>query len=347
MQNFLFMVPIKNLRSLIHRFANTTVLVVGDVMIDEYIWGKVTRISPEAPVPILDVVSESQRLGGAANVIHNLHALGGTPLLCSVIGDDSNGEILSDTLQAIGVEPAGLMIDPARPTTIKTRVIAHHQQVARLDRESREDISGAMTKHMIETITGLLPRVDAILIEDYGKGVVTSELVQAIVSLAQQHGKIVAVDPKTNHFRRYTGVSVLTPNHHEAGASLHTTINTHADLLSAGKQLLDNLGSAYVLITRGEEGMSLFERHTHMVTHVPTMAQEVYDVTGAGDTVIAALTLGLAAGGDPVDAVLVSNAAAGVVVGKVGTATVDRQELEREFDKMTRREIEIRRESFD
>ena len=341
------MIHIDNLRSLMHRFADTAVLVIGDVMIDEYIWGKVTRISPEAPVPILDVVSESQRLGGAANVIHNLHALGGTPLLCSVIGDDSTGETLTEALRAIGVNTDGVMIVPNRPTTIKTRVIAHHQQVARLDRESREEITGEMTQRMIDTITGLFPKIDAILIEDYGKGVVTGELVQAIVSLAHQHGKIVAVDPKTSHFSRYIGVSMLTPNHHEAGASLHMTINTHDDLLFAGKQLLENLKSAYVLITRGEEGMSLFEQHNHMVTHVPTMAHEVYDVTGAGDTVIAALTLGLAAGGDPVDAVLLANAAAGVVVGKVGTATVNQQELEAEFAKMTRQELDIRRESFD
>ncbi len=340
------MIAIENLRSLVHRFADTTVLVVGDVMIDEYIWGKVNRISPEAPVPILDVMSESQRLGGAANVIHNLRALGGTPVICSVIGDDDTGKMLSNVLQEIGVDSSGLVIDPTRPTTIKTRVIAHHQQVVRLDRESREDIAEDITQRMIETITELLPAIDAILIEDYGKGVVTGRLVQAIVSLAQQHKKIVTVDPKTSHFRRYIGVSVLTPNHHEAGASLHTTIDSHEDLLSVGKQLLKDLKSEYVLITRGEKGMSLFERHSQMVTHVPTMAHEVYDVTGAGDTVIAALTLGLAAGGDPIDAVFVSNAAAGVVVGKVGTATVDRQELQTEFAKITRREIDIQRESF-
>jgi len=338
------MIHIENLRSLIHRFANTTVLVIGDVIIDEYIWGKVSRISPEAPVPILDVVSESQRLGGAANVIHNLHALGGIPLLCSVVGKDRNGETLTEALRAIGVSTEGIVIDPTRPTTIKTRMIANHQQVARLDRESREDISEEITQRIIGTITRLLPQTDAIIIEDYGKGVVTEELVQAVVSLAQQHGKIVAVDPKTNYFSRYNGVSVLTPNHHEAGAALHMTLHTHDDLLFAGKQLLENLTCAYVLITRGEEGMSLFEQQSQMVTHVPTMAHEVYDVTGAGDTVIAALTLGLAAGGNPVDAVLVSNAAAGVVVGKIGTATVNQQELETEFAKMTRRELDIRRE---
>lgn len=341
------MLQIDRLQNLIDQFHNTAVLVIGDVMIDEYIWGNVTRISPEAPVPILDVVSESQRLGGAANVIHNLHALGGSPFLCSVIGNDTIGKRLQEALQMIGVNTEGLFIDQTRPTTIKTRIIAHHQQVARLDRESREDLDGDFTTRIIETTTRLLPQIDAIIVEDYGKGVVTEELVHEIVSLATQQGKIVAVDPKTNHFNRYTGVSVLTPNHHEAGAALHMSVDNHEGLLFVGKQLLKKMESDYILITRGEEGMSLFEQQNRMATHVPTMAQEVYDVTGAGDTVIAALTLGLAARGNPVDAVLLSNAAAGVVVGKVGTATTTQQELQTALMKMTTRELHIQREAFE
>jgi rfaE bifunctional protein kinase chain/domain len=242
-------------------------------------------------------------------------------------------------------------MDPTRPTTIKTRIIAeyhrHHQQVARLDRESRQEITAEDTIRIIELVTELLPKVDGVIIEDYGKGLVTGNLVQRIVKLATQKGKIVAVDPKTNHFDRYTGVSIITPNHHEAGGSLHFTIDDHKHLLLAGKQLLEKLQSAYVLITRGEEGMSLFENHSRMVTHVPTMAQEVYDVTGAGDTVIAALTLGLASKANPIDAVLVSNAAAGVVVGKVGTASVTQEELQTALFTMTTRPVNIQRENFD
>ena len=341
------MSQIERLQDLVERFHDTAVLVIGDVMIDEYIWGNVSRISPEAPVPILDMVSESQRLGGSANVINNLHSLGGQPYLCSVIGNDTTGQRLTESLQSIDVKTDTLIVDPTRPTTRKTRLIAHHQQVARLDRESREEIQREYTKQIIDMTAHMLPNIDAIIIEDYGKGVVTGELVREIVTLAMRQSKIVAVDPKTSHFDRYNGVSVITPNHHEAGASLHMTLDNHERLLLAGKQLLEKLQNDYVLITRGEEGMSLFERQSHMVTHVPTMAQEVYDVTGAGDTVIAALTLGLASGGNPADAVLLSNAAAGVVVGKIGTATSNLEELRGVLQKMNARDLHIRRETFE
>lgn len=319
-------------------------------MMDEYIWGNVSRISPEAPVPVLNVVSESLKLGGAANVIHNLCSLGGIPRICGVIGNDATGEKLKHALQAIGVPTDSLLIDSTRPTTIKTRIIAgyhrHHQQMVRLDRESREDISPELATHLIEHVKQVLPSIDGVIIEDYGKGVVTAEIVQQIVALAIQAGKIVAVDPKTNHFSRYNGVSVITPNHYEAGASLQMTIDNHDSLLFAGDQLLKKLESELVLITRGEEGMSLFERQSRVVTHVPAVAQEVYDVSGAGDTVIAALTLSLAAGAEPVDATLLANAAAGVVVGKVGIATVNPEELHEALSIMNRQDVTIHREKL-
>ena len=344
------MVQVERLQTLIERFRDITILVVGDVMMDEYIWGNVSRISPEAPVPVLNVVSESQKLGGAANVIHNLCSLGGIPRICGVIGDDATGEKLKHALQAIGVPTDSLLIDSTRPTTIKTRIIAgyhrHHQQMARLDRESQEDISPELATHLIEHVKQVLPSINGVIIEDYGKGVVTAEIVQQIVSLAIQAGKIVAVDPKTNHFSRYNGVSVITPNHYEAGASLQMTIDNHDSLLFAGNQLLKKLESELVLITRGEEGMSLFERQSRMVTHVPAVAQEVYDVSGAGDTVIAALTLSLAAGAEPVDAALLSNAAAGVVVGKVGIAAVTPAELHEALARMNRQDVTIHREKL-
>ena len=345
------MIQVEHLQTLINQFRDTTILVIGDVMMDEYIWGNVSRISPEAPVPILDIVSESQRLGGAANVIHNLRTLGGNTYLCSVIGDDATGDKLQNELQALGVNTDGLLTDSERPTTIKTRIIAqyhqHYQQMVRLDRENRKDIGGKYISRILDTVTQILPVIDGVIIEDYGKGVITGELVQHVVSLTRQAGKVVAVDPKTNHFARYQGVSVITPNHHEAGASLNLTIDNHQQLLLAGKQLLEKLQSEYVLITRGKEGMSLFERKNRMVTHVPTMAQEVFDVTGAGDTVIAALTLSLASGASPVDAVLLSNTAAGVAVGKMGTATVDQEELQTELLEIGTRDLEIQREKFE
>ena len=340
------MIQLTRLQTLMHAFHDVAVLVIGDVMIDEYIWGKVTRISPEAPVPVIDVVSQSQRLGGAANVIHNVHSLGGKPHLCSVIGNDANGETLKRALEEIGVSSASLLTDPSRPTTIKTRIIAHHQQVARLDREVRDEIRDDLTDRIIESVNALLPTINGIIIEDYGKGLITGDLVQEVVRLARQQKKVVSVDPKTQHFDRYAGVSVITPNHHEAGAAVRMTIHNHASLLEAGARLLEQLECEYALITRGEEGMSLFERDRQIVTHVPAVAREVYDVTGAGDTVIAALTLGLAAGGAPVVAVLLSNAAAGVVVGKVGTATVNPEELNNQLITMTGRKLDIQQESF-
>lgn len=319
-------------------------------MIDEYIWGNVTRISPEAPVPILDVISKSETLGGAANVIHNLHTLGGQSSLCSVIGDDPSGLRLQNTLQHLGTNVEGLYIEPTRPTTIKTRIIAqyhrHYQQMVRLDSETRDDIDSKHVAALLKTITTSLASVDAIVIEDYGKGVVTGELVQEVVTMSRRAGKFVAVDPKTNHFDRYCGVSVITPNHFEAGMSLNITIDSHEQLLLAGRQLLERLKSHYVLITRGKEGMSLFERENQRVTHIPTMAQEVFDVTGAGDTVIAVFTLALASGATPVEAAILSNAAAGVVVGKMGVATVNQDEILTHLVKMTKRELDIQQETF-
>ncbi len=322
------MIDIRRLQALSRGFRDIRVLVVGDVMLDQYIWGTVSRISPEAPVPVIEVKSESQRLGGAANVAHNLRSLGTPPFLCSIIGKDDAGERVQADLRKIGVTTDHLLIDSVRPTTIKTRIIAHQQQVARLDRELREDISHDHTSWLFGRIQTLLPHIDGIILEDYGKGVVTGELVQQVVECTRKAGKIVAVDPKISHFTRYAGVSVMTPNHHEAGASVNIPIESHREMLLVGKELLQRLHCKYVLITRGEEGMSLFDRQAGMVTHVPTMAQEVFDVTGAGDTVIAVLTAGLASGANPVDAVLLANAAASVVVGKIGTATLNQEELQ-------------------
>lgn len=319
-------------------------------MMDKYIWGNVSRISPEAPVPILDVISESETLGGAANVVHNLHTLNGKSFLCSVIGDDTTGARLRKILELLGTNVEGLLLDQTRPTTIKTRIIAqyhrHYQQMVRLDHETRIDILQEYAEHLLNSIQKTLPTIEAIVIEDYGKGVVTGDVVQEVVTMSRRAGKIVAVDPKTNHFDRYCGVSVITPNHFEAGMSLNVAIDSPQRLLLAGQQLLERLQSNYVLITRGKDGMSLFERETQMVTHIPTMAQEVFDVTGAGDTVIAAFTLALASGATPVEAAILSNAAAGVVVGKMGVATVNQEEILTHLVKMTKQELDIQQEKF-
>ena len=338
------------LHPLIDQFAGTRILVVGDVMLDEYLQGKVSRISPEAPVPVLDIQSDALKLGGAANVIHNLKTLGAEPLVAGVIGGDANGEKLRQQLHDIHVATDGLCVDASRPTTIKTRIISeyhrHHQQLVRLDRECRDDIGQSLERRLLDYIASALPSVDGVILEDYGKGVITGSLVHHIVTIATQTGKIVAVDPKTDHFSRYAGVTILTPNHYEAGAGVQMPIDSHERLLQAGRQLLNTLSCDFALITRGEEGMSLFDRQQRLVTHVPTVAKEVYDVTGAGDTVIAVFSLALALGGGAINAELLSNAAAGVVVGKMGIAAIRPDELHQAVRELDSFHLSIEQESF-
>ena len=319
------------LASLIDRFPKAHILVVGDMMLDHYIWGSVTRISPEAPVPVVSVTKESLLLGAAANVVNNVHALGGRVSLCGVIGHDDAGRQLVHELRTRGIDTDGLIVENDRPTTIKTRVIAHNQQVVRFDRETKNGIEADTHTRIFEYVQQQAKKgLDGIILSDYSKGVVTKELVRDIVRLANRKGIIVSVDPKVNHFGMYSGVTILTPNTKEASLGSKIEIEDDASLMKAGVLFLKQLKCAAVLITRGEHGMSLFER-SGRVTHIPTMAQEVFDVTGAGDTVISALTLAMAAGAGVVDAARISNYAAGIVVGVVGTATVQPAELKRKI----------------
>ncbi len=321
----------KRLCSLIDRFSKTHILVVGDVMLDHYIWGNVSRISPEAPVPVVTVTKESLLLGAATNVVNNVHALGGRVSLCGVIGHDDAGRQLVHMLRTRGIGTDGLIVENDRPTTIKTRVIAHSQQVVRFDRETKNGIEPDTHGRIFEFVQQQVKNgLDAIILSDYSKGVVTKALVKDIVRLANRNRVIVSVDPKVNHFGMYTGVTILTPNTKEASIGAKIDIEDEETLLKAGALLMKQLKCSAVLITRGEQGMSLFER-SGRVTHIPTMAQEVFDVTGAGDTVISALTLAMAAGAGMVDAARISNYAAGIVVGVVGTATVDPAELKRKI----------------
>jgi rfaE bifunctional protein kinase chain/domain len=317
----------KRLTAYIDRFPATRVLVVGDIVLDHYIWGKVSRISPEAPVPIVNVTRENLLLGGATNVANNIHALGGAVSVCGVIGKDEAGRQLLQLLQKQGIRTEGLIVDPARPTTIKTRVLAHSQQVVRFDRETKERIERDAHRRIFDYVGRQVREgLDAIVLSDYCKGMVTSDLVRDIVRLAKKHKVIVSVDPKVSHFGMYSGVTILTPNINEASIGAKIEIDNEQSLLKAGALLLKRLKCEAVLITRGEQGMSLFE-HGGRVTHIPTVAREVFDVTGAGDTVISTLTLGMAAGSTMVDAARLSNFAAGIVVGVVGTATVKPEEL--------------------
>jgi rfaE bifunctional protein kinase chain/domain len=318
---------IKRLTDYVDCFSAARVLVVGDIVLDHYIWGKVSRISPEAPVPIVNVTRESLLLGGATNVVNNIHSLGGLVSVCGVIGQDAAGKQLLHLLHEQGIRTDGLIVDSARPTTIKTRVIAHNQQVVRFDRETKERIERDTHRRIFDFVGKQLSEgLDAIVLSDYCKGVVTSGLVRDIVKLAKKHEVIVTVDPKVSHFGMYSGVTILTPNITEASIGSKIEIDSEQSLLKAGKLLIKRLKCDAVLITRGEQGMSLFD-HIGKVTHIPTVAREVFDVTGAGDTVISTLTLAMASGASMVDAARISNYAAGIVVGVVGTSTVKPEEL--------------------
>ncbi len=314
----------------IDRFGEAGVLVVGDVMVDEFVWGRVERISPEAPVPVVEVQREALLLGGGANVVNNIRALGGRVFLAGVVGKDAMGGHLIDELAKIGVAPDGIVTLSDRPTTIKTRVIAHHQQVVRVDRERRIKIDKETTDRIIGYARSLGTQIRAIIISDYGKGVINERLVSGLVDYAAKNDLIVSVDPKVENFSIYRNVTVITPNHHEAASGVHHKIVDDESLLATGRLILSRLGCKNVIITRGEDGMTLFEAPGGIV-HIPTVAREVFDVTGAGDTVISTLTLALAAGAGMRDAAVISNYAAGIVVGKVGTAVTTAGELKEEI----------------
>jgi D-beta-D-heptose 7-phosphate kinase/D-beta-D-heptose 1-phosphate adenosyltransferase len=302
-------------------------MVIGDLMIDEYIWGSVSRISPEAPVPVVSVTSESLRLGGAGNVINNIHSLGGKALIGGVVGNDEMGRKIIQDLHKMGIDPRGVIVEPDWVTTVKTRIIAHQQQVVRYDREIVRPIRSEALKKILLLLEDRIKDVDAVLVSDYGKGVVCSELVERVRTLTLGSGKILSVDPKVKNFPLFRNVTIITPNHHEAGQAAGRWIQTEEDLLEVGRQLLHMLQCNSILITRGEKGMTLFQEDGE-ITNIPTMAKEVFDVTGAGDTVISVLTLAMAAGADPKKAAVLSNYAAGIVVGEVGTATLKSSELE-------------------
>ena len=313
--------------SLISKFKSARLMVIGDLMVDEYIWGSVSRISPEAPVPVVSVTSESLRLGGAGNVVNNIHSLGGKVLIGGIVGNDEMGRKIVQDIHKMGIETKGIVVEPDWVTTVKTRIIAQNQQVVRYDREIVRPIRPEALQKILSLLEDRINGLDAVLISDYGKGVVCPDLVERVRSLALGAGKIISVDPKVKNFPLFQKVTIITPNHHEAGQAVGRWIQSEEDLMQVGRQLLDQLQSKAILITRGEKGMTLFQ-DTGEITNIPTMAQEVFDVTGAGDTVISVLTMALAVGANPKQAAVLSNYAAGIVVGEVGTATLKASELE-------------------
>jgi len=314
------------LQEIVGRFSGRRLLVLGDLMLDRYLWGQVDRISPEAPVPVVDIERETVALGGAGNVAANLKALGAEPVLVGVLGVDPDGERLLAAFAQRGVEPSGVIRDPSRPTTVKTRIIAHSQQVVRADHESRADLAGAPLEAVLEIVTRELPRCEGLVVSDYGKGVITSATLERALGIARERKLRVSVDPKESHIDTYRGVSILTPNQHEAGRAMGRRVVDEASLLDVGWGLQQRLDAEAVLVTRGASGMSLFERGGR-ATHLPTVAREVYDVTGAGDTVVSVIALALAAGADFPSACWLANHAAGIVIREVGTGTCSPVEL--------------------
>jgi D-glycero-beta-D-manno-heptose-7-phosphate kinase len=313
-------------RTLTDNFSGKRIVVLGDLMLDEFIWGRVRRISPEAPVPVVEVDRQTIALGGAGNVVSNLVALGASPRPLGVVGDDLEAERVAVAFRSLGVGTDGLVTDPARPTTLKTRIIAHNQQVVRADRESRAPISREIEDRIFEALQREIETTDAIVVSDYNKGLLTPRLLSGVLAAARARDLIVCLDPKMRTFAHYQPLTIITPNNQEAAEASGVAIEDEEGLVAAGRKILASLDCRALLVTRGEEGMTLFTDRGE-VTHIPTVAREVYDVTGAGDTVIATLALALATGASFAESAVMANHAAGVVVGKVGTATVDREEL--------------------
>lgn len=311
-------------RQIIERFEHTTVLVIGDVMLDRFLVGRVTRISPEAPVPVVAFDHEMRRIGGAANVAHNVRALGGRAELVGVVGRDESGDTLLAACRDAGIATA-LAVDPARPTTTKVRIVTErNQQVARVDYEMDGEIDGAVEEAVIAAI-GRQPSADVVLVSDYLKGAVTRRVMTEATAAGQRLGVPVLVDPKIPHLDYYAGASLVTPNHHEAEAATHLRVRTHDEARTVARDFRQRAKCDAVLMTRGDHGMWLLDRDTE--GHLPAVAREVADVTGAGDTVIATLALSVAAGATLTEAAWLANQAAAIVVGKFGPATVTPQEL--------------------
>ncbi|MDO8684855.1 MAG: D-glycero-beta-D-manno-heptose-7-phosphate kinase [Armatimonadota bacterium] len=312
---------------LLSAFENKRVLVVGDLMLDEYVWGAVSRISPEAPVMVIEVNGDSDfRPGGAANVVHNVQTLGAIAGLVGVVGDDSHGRRLKQQLTDAGVDVNGVVIDRSRPTTRKTRIIAHNQQVVRVDREKVQDVSTAIARKMMARLEEQIPQCDAVLFSDYNKGAITSELVGEAISISRNHGRVVTSNPKPMSILKFKGATVVTLNQSEAQAAVQRKLENEDQVRDAGLTLVEYLSADAVIITRGAHGLCVCERNGK-TSLIPAMPIEVYDVAGAGDTVISALTLALTAGADFVEAATIANWAGAAAVTKVGVAAVTRDEI--------------------
>ncbi len=313
--------------NIMHRFADCRLLVIGDLMIDEYVWGEVDRISPEAPVQVVSVIREDLTLGGAGNVVNNLRTLGARVSVAGVVGTAADGDRLIAMFKQLKVDCRGVVQEAERPTTRKTRIIASNQHVLRVDRETKHDISPASFDRLVSFMETVMPDIDVVLVSDYNKGLVTEDLMGLVAAAAQRYGKIIVVDPKGLDYTKYKGATLLTPNRKEASLAAGVEIVDDASLEKAADRIMAMTGLEHLLITLGQDGMALFESG-HPAYRIATRARQVYDVSGAGDTVLSVLGLALGLGASFQDSVVMANAAAGIVVGKVGTAPVSIDELQ-------------------
>jgi D-beta-D-heptose 7-phosphate kinase/D-beta-D-heptose 1-phosphate adenosyltransferase len=320
------MLSVRRLVKTIERFPHVKILVLGDLMVDHYVFGATTRISPEAPVPVVDVTSEIFKLGGSANVANNILSLGGSVFPTGIVGADKNGAWLINELTTRGSDISGILTDASRPTTTKMRILVGHQQLLRVDNESRADIDAEYTTQIVNYIQKNIHDVQCIAISDYDKGSITKDLIKELLNLQQEKGTKIIVDPKIKHFLHYKGVSIIKTNINNASKVLKMKVTDETSIHRIASKLLAEFDCETVIITLGKDGMVLLQKNGHYV-HIPALARAVYDITGAGDTVTAALALATSMNGSIVEAALISNVAAAIKVGKVGTSIVTPAEL--------------------
>ncbi len=320
------MLSINRLIKTIERFNSVKILVLGDLMIDHYVFGETTRISPEAPVPVVNVISETFKLGGSANVANNILSLGGTVFPTGIVGADKNGSWLINEFKTHGGDVSGIIVDNNRPTTTKMRILVGHHQLLRVDYESREAVDSAYANQILNYIRNNIDDVDCIVISDYDKGLITKNIIEALVNLKQEKGTKIIVDPKIEHFLDYKGVSIIKTNINNARKVLKMKVKDKTGIRRIASKLLAEFECDTVIITLGKDGLSLLKEDGQYV-HIPALARAVYDITGAGDTVTAALALSTSTNASIVESALISNVAAAIKVGKVGTSIVTQDEL--------------------
>lgn len=309
-----------------NNFINKKIAVIGDLMLDGYFWGEVTRVSPEAPVPVVEIEDEFFRFGGAANVALNIVHLGSIPFPIGVIGNDSNGKIFMNLINEEKINPSGIFIDSERPTTTKTRVIANTQHIVRIDKENKNYLNGDLEIKILNFLEANISKLDAVILQDYNKGVLTEKIIREAIIIANNNDKIIAVDPKFINFKNYQNVTVFKPNKKETEDFLGIKITNDQDISFAGKELLNQLNAKYVLLTLGEKGIALFEKDKNEI-RIPTKARKVRDVSGAGDTVISTLTCALSAGATIEEAAYIANYAGGLVCEEVGIVPIEKEKL--------------------